>query len=88
LSFNSRASVVSPVAAGQVGISAVDVLRAATVTPAALFPAVSAGSISSGRRGNLVLLDGNPLENVRTCPAFVLLSLAPGCTSGGRSTTC
>jgi imidazolonepropionase-like amidohydrolase len=47
------------------GIPAVDVLRAATMNPAALFPAVRAGEISRGRRGNLVLLDANPLENVR-----------------------
>ena len=46
-------------------IPAVDVLRAATVNPAALFPAVRAGEISSGRRGNLLLLDANPLESVR-----------------------
>jgi imidazolonepropionase-like amidohydrolase len=47
------------------GIPAVDVLRAATVNPAALFPGVRAGEVSSGRRSNLVLLDANPLENVR-----------------------
>jgi hypothetical protein len=47
------------------GIAPVDVLRAATVNPAALFPAVRAGEISSGRRGNVVLLDANPLESVR-----------------------
>jgi imidazolonepropionase-like amidohydrolase len=47
------------------GMSTADVLRAATLNPAALYPAVGAGEISSGRRGNLVLLDANPLENVR-----------------------
>ena len=40
-------------------------LRAATSTPAAVFPKLETGSVAPGRRADLVLLDANPLIDIR-----------------------
>jgi imidazolonepropionase-like amidohydrolase len=47
------------------GLTPIEALRAATLNPARLFPAWEAGSIQPGKRADLVLLDGNPLEDIR-----------------------
>jgi imidazolonepropionase-like amidohydrolase len=46
------------------GLSAADALRAATLNAARLFPSQQAGSIAAGRRADLVLVDGNPLQDI------------------------
>jgi imidazolonepropionase-like amidohydrolase len=47
------------------GLSAADALRAATVNAAAMFPSENAGIVAPGKRADLVLLDANPLEDIR-----------------------
>ena len=47
------------------GVSTADVLRAATVNPARLFPRLETGHIAPGKRADLVLLDANPLADIR-----------------------
>ena len=47
------------------GLTPGEALRAATLNPARLFPALEFGSIEPGKRADLVLLDGNPLDNIR-----------------------
>ena len=48
------------------GLSAADALRAATLDPAACFGLSDRlGTVAEGKRADLVLLDGNPLENIR-----------------------
>ena len=47
------------------GVSTAAALRAATTNPAQLFPTLQTGEISPGKRADLVLLDGNPLEDIR-----------------------
>jgi imidazolonepropionase-like amidohydrolase len=47
------------------GLTAADALRAATVNPARLFPSLEVGSIAPGQRADLVVLDANPLEDIR-----------------------
>ena len=49
----------------EAGLTPSEALRAATLNPARLFPALESGSIESGKRADLVLLDGNPLDNIR-----------------------
>jgi imidazolonepropionase-like amidohydrolase len=43
-------------------MSRLDVLRAATVVPAGYFGLGDRGSVGVGKRADLVLVDGNPLE--------------------------
>lgn len=47
------------------GLSTVDALRAATVLPAQYFGLIDRGVIESGKRADLILLDENPLEDIR-----------------------
>jgi imidazolonepropionase-like amidohydrolase len=47
------------------GLTPLEALQAATINPANLFPALNAGSIHPGRRADLLLLDANPLEDIR-----------------------
>jgi imidazolonepropionase-like amidohydrolase len=47
------------------GLSPAEALQAATASPALLFPARESGSIAAGRRADLVLLDANPVEDIR-----------------------
>jgi imidazolonepropionase-like amidohydrolase len=48
-----------------VGLTPAEAIRAATLNPARLFPALDAGEIAPGRRANLLLLDANPLQDIR-----------------------
>jgi hypothetical protein len=48
----------------QVGLTPADALRAATLAPAQFFRATDWGRIAPGQRADVVLLDGNPLENI------------------------
>ena len=48
------------------GLGPVDALRAATSTPARLFGLGERGCIRPGCRADLVLVDGNPLETIKT----------------------
>lgn len=52
----------------EAGIPAPDILRAATITPAR-FCGVDAdyGSVAPGKAASLVLLEANPLEDIRNC---------------------
>ena len=47
------------------GVSTADALRAATVNPARTVPRLQTGHIAPGKRADLVLLDANPLEDIR-----------------------
>ena len=47
------------------GLSPAAALRAATSNPAAVFPKLETGSIVPGKRADLVLLDANPLIDIR-----------------------
>ena len=47
------------------GLPPAAALRAATSNPAAVFPKLETGSIAPGRRADLVLLDANPLTDIR-----------------------
>jgi len=47
------------------GLTPGEALRAATLNPARLFPTLESGSIEPGKRADLVLLDGNPLDDIR-----------------------
>lgn len=47
------------------GLSAVDALRAATVLPAERFGLTDRGVIAPGRRADLVLVEGDPLHDIR-----------------------
>ena len=48
----------------QAGLSTVDALRAATILPAQYFGLWDRGIIAPGRRADLVLLTGNPLDDI------------------------
>jgi imidazolonepropionase-like amidohydrolase len=47
------------------GLTPADALRAATINAARLFPASNAGRIAAGAVADLILLDGNPLDDIR-----------------------
>lgn len=47
------------------GVTTADALRAATVHPAELFRWQDAGRVAAGMRADLVLLDANPLDDIR-----------------------
>ena len=47
------------------GLPPAAALRAATSNPGAVFPKLETGSIAAGRRADLVLLDANPLTDIR-----------------------
>lgn len=47
------------------GTSNIDVLNAATKNPARYFALSDRGVIKEGRRADLVLISGNPLEDIR-----------------------
>jgi imidazolonepropionase-like amidohydrolase len=46
------------------GLSAVDALRSATVLPARHFGLSDRGVIAAGKRADLVLVDGDPLQDI------------------------
>ena len=47
------------------GLSTIDALRAATVLPAEHFGLTDRGVVAPGRRADLVLVDGDPLHDIR-----------------------
>jgi imidazolonepropionase-like amidohydrolase len=47
------------------GLSTIDALRAATVLPAEHFGLIDRGTVAPGRRADLVLVDGDPLHDIR-----------------------
>ena len=49
----------------EAGLSTIDALRAATSLPAQHFGLIDRGIIKPGYRADLVLIDGNPLEDIR-----------------------
>ena len=49
----------------QAGMSNKDILRAATVVPANKLKLNDRGEIKTGKRADLVLIQGNPLENIK-----------------------
>lgn len=49
----------------EAGLTPAEALRAATVNPARLFRSSESGVVAPGRRADLVLLEANPLENIR-----------------------
>jgi imidazolonepropionase-like amidohydrolase len=57
------------------GLTATDALRAATVNPAGMFPSEEGGSIAPGKRADLVLLDANPLEDIRNAERIAAVVL-------------
>ncbi|KAH7169711.1 putative hydrolase [Fusarium flagelliforme] len=48
------------------GLSNLDALRAATIVPATVFGMGDRGEISLGRRADMVLVEGNPLQDITT----------------------
>jgi imidazolonepropionase-like amidohydrolase len=58
------------------GLPPVAALRAATSTPATVFPKLETGSIAPGRRADLVLLDANPLIDIRNARRIRAVILA------------
>jgi hypothetical protein len=58
------------------GLPPAAALRAATSNPAALFPKLETGSIAPGRRADLVLLDANPLTDIRNARRIRAVVLA------------
>jgi len=58
------------------GLPPAAALRAATSNPAAVFPKVETGSIAPGRRADLVLLDANPLTDIRNARRIRAVVLA------------
>jgi imidazolonepropionase-like amidohydrolase len=58
------------------GMSPFEILRAATYEPAAFFNLLdSAGTVAPGKYADLVLLDANPLENIRnTTRVFAVIA--------------
>ncbi len=49
----------------EAGLSNLDAIRTATVVPARVFGDADGGTIAPGRRADLVLVDGNPLDDIR-----------------------
>lgn len=54
----------------QAGMSTVEALRAATSSPAQLFGLTDRGSVRPGMRADLVLVDGDPLADIRATRAI------------------
>jgi imidazolonepropionase-like amidohydrolase len=63
------------VALTQAGLSPAEALRAATTDAAALLDATDAGEIKVGAVGDLVVVEGDPLEDIHVVerPALVVL---------------
>ena len=49
----------------EAGLTPAEILRAATINCAKLFPALDAGAIAPGKRADLVVLNANPLADIR-----------------------
>jgi imidazolonepropionase-like amidohydrolase len=49
----------------QLGLSPADAIVAATKTPAELMGLTDLGTLAAGRRASFIVLDANPLENIR-----------------------
>ena len=49
----------------EAGLTPTEALRAATINPAGLFPRIDAGMVGAGKRADLVLLEANPLDDIR-----------------------
>jgi imidazolonepropionase-like amidohydrolase len=49
----------------EAGLTPAEALRAATINPAHLFPKTNAGVVGPGKRADLVLLEANPLDDIR-----------------------
>lgn len=49
----------------EAGLTPAEALRAATINCANLFPSLNAGAVAPGKRADLVLLNGNPLTDIR-----------------------
>jgi imidazolonepropionase-like amidohydrolase len=49
----------------EAGLTPAEILRAATINCAKLFPALDAGTVAAGKRADLVLLNRNPLADIR-----------------------
>lgn len=49
----------------EAGLTPAEVLRAGTINCARLFPSLEAGAVAPGKRADLVLLNGNPLDDIR-----------------------
>jgi imidazolonepropionase-like amidohydrolase len=47
------------------GLTPAEILRAATINCAKLFPSLDAGAVAPGKRADLVLLNANPLADIR-----------------------
>jgi imidazolonepropionase-like amidohydrolase len=50
----------------EAGLTAAEALRTATVNPARLFPSQAAGTVAAGQPADLLLLDANPVMDVRS----------------------
>ena len=49
----------------EAGLTPHEALQAATINPAKLFPALQVGTIAPGQRADLLLLEANPLQDIR-----------------------
>jgi imidazolonepropionase-like amidohydrolase len=71
----------------QAGLTAADALRAATTLPASHFDLPDRGTVTAGRRADLILLNSNPLEDIRATRDLVRawfagIERAPSRTAG------
>jgi hypothetical protein len=49
----------------EAGLTPAEILRAATISCAKLFPSLDAGLVAAGKRADLVLLNANPISDIR-----------------------
>jgi imidazolonepropionase-like amidohydrolase len=54
----------------EAGLTPAEILRAATINCAKLFPSIDAGAVAVGKRADLVLLNANPLADIRNAHAI------------------
>jgi imidazolonepropionase-like amidohydrolase len=50
----------------EAGLTPAEILRAATINCAQLFPSIEAGAIAAGKRADVVLLNKNPLSDIKS----------------------
>ena len=67
------------------GLTTVDALRAATSRPARYFGLGDRGVIEPGRRADLVLIDGNPLQDITAVRRVIFVMKGGKVYKGGAA---